>query len=475
MSSNINNDSPLPLEEEAGVRAATDNIAIRVSNLSKCYQIYDAPRDRLKQFVIPKLCRAIPVLRRFFSTPHSPLPTFYKEFWALKDVSFEIKRGETVGIIGRNGSGKSTLLQVLCGTLSPTVGDIEIHGKIAALLELGAGFNPEFTGRENVFLAAALYGLSHEQIESRFDQIVSFADIGAFIEQPVKTYSSGMFVRLAFAVIANVDADILIIDEALAVGDAYFVQKCMRYLRGFTKKGTLLFVSHDTSAVISLCSNAIHMSSGKIENMGSPQNVANLYLALLHMDSIESTTPSETTEPQRPTEKFDGAQSKRIFSSIKIDSESGNYGTGAAQIVGVALETLKGKPVVLIAGGEKVRLVVLCRSFENIPEPIVGFALKDRLGQVVFGHNTYDAYANKPGNCLKRSDELTATFEFEMPVLQTGEYVIDIAMASGTQVEHIQHHWVHSAVTFRAQPKTHCFGLFEVSMSKVLLERAKPA
>ena len=454
---------------------SSDDIAIRVTNLSKRYEIYANPRDRLKQFVIPKLCRAIPALRRFFSIPHSSLPTFYKEFWALKDVSFEIKRGETVGIIGRNGSGKSTLLQVLCGTLSPTVGDIEINGKIAALLELGAGFNPEFTGRENVFLAAALYGLSREQIESRFDQIVSFADIGAFIEQPVKTYSSGMFVRLAFAVIANVDADILIIDEALAVGDAYFVQKCMRYLRGFTKKGTLLFVSHDTSAVISLCSQAILMSNGKIENMGSPQSVSNLYLALLHMDSIDSTTASEATETQRPTENVDGAQIKRIFSPIKIDAESGNFGTGAAQIVGVALETLEGKPVVLMVGGEKVRLVVLCRLFENMSEPIIGFALKDRLGQVVFGYNTYEAYSDKPGNYLKQLDELTATFEFEMPVLQTGEYVIDIAMASGTQAEHIQHHWVHSAIAFRAQPKTHCFGLFGVAMSKVLLERATSA
>jgi len=211
---------PSPLATPLGA----GDVAIRVSNLSKCYQIYDNPRDRLKQFVMPKLCRAIPALRKFFPAHHSALPTsksdptFYKEFWALKDVSFEIKKGETVGIIGRNGSGKSTLLQIICGTLNPTSGTIQTNGRIAALLELGSGFNPEFTGRENVYMNASVLGLSKEEIDARFDDIASFADIGDFIEQPVKTYSSGMFVRLAFAIQANVDPEILIVDEALVHG-----------------------------------------------------------------------------------------------------------------------------------------------------------------------------------------------------------------------------------------------------------------
>jgi lipopolysaccharide transport system ATP-binding protein len=191
--------------------------AIRVSNLGKCYQIYDTPRDRLKQFVMPGMHRIVSPLRKFFPTPHSPLPTYYREFWALKEVSFEIKKGETVGIIGRNGSGKSTLLQMICGTLFPTNGTVETRGRIAALLEQGSGFNPKFTGRENVYLNGAVLGLSkEEEIDTRFDAIAAFADIGDFIEQPVKTYSSGMFVRLAFAIQANVDPEILIVDEALA-------------------------------------------------------------------------------------------------------------------------------------------------------------------------------------------------------------------------------------------------------------------
>src|SRR3990167_2532409 len=193
--------------------------AIKITNLSKCYHIYDKPHDRLLQMLM------------------RGRKQYYREFWALNDVSFEIKKGETVGIIGRNGSGKSTLLQMICGTLNPTKGQVETHGRIAALLELGSGFNPEFTGRENVYMNASVLGLSNEEIDARFDDIAAFADIGEFIEQPVKTYSSGMMVRLAFAVIAHVDADILVIDEALSVGDAFFTQKCMRFLRKFMEKG----------------------------------------------------------------------------------------------------------------------------------------------------------------------------------------------------------------------------------------------
>jgi lipopolysaccharide transport system ATP-binding protein len=265
------------------------DIAIRVTNLSKCYEIYSSPRDRLKQFIVPTLCRIFPPLRRLFSThnpalstQHSALPLFYREFWALKDVSFEIKKGETVGIIGRNGSGKSTLLQMICGTLNPTHGSIETNGRIAALLELGSGFNPEFTGRENVYMNASVLGLSNEEIDARFDDIVAFADIGDFIEQPVKTYSSGMMVRLAFAVIAYVDADILVVDEALAVGDAFFTQKCMRFLRNFMKSGTVLFVSHDTSAVVNLCSHALWLHHGIAKFAGSPKEVSEQYLQALY-------------------------------------------------------------------------------------------------------------------------------------------------------------------------------------------------
>jgi lipopolysaccharide transport system ATP-binding protein len=206
----------------------SSEIAIKVENLSKCYQIYDQPRDRLKQFVLPRLQKVL----------GQKVGQYYNEFWALKDVSFDVRKGETVGIIGRNGSGKSTLLQMICGTLSPTNGKIQTNGRIAALLELGSGFNPEFTGKENVYLNGAVLGLSKEEINARFDDIVAFAEIGDFVEQPVKTYSSGMMLRLAFAVAVHVDATVLIVDEALAVGDIAFQHKCFQKIKRLRELGT---------------------------------------------------------------------------------------------------------------------------------------------------------------------------------------------------------------------------------------------
>ena len=259
------------------------DIAIKVSCLSKCYQIYDKPSDRLKQFIVPKLCRAIPALRHSFPTPHLPRPTYYRDFWALKDVSFEIKKGETVGIIGRNGSGKSTLLQMICGTLTSTSGDIQIRGRIAALLELGSGFNPEFSGRENVYMNAAVLGLSKKETDERFDEIITFADIGDFIEQPLKTYSSGMVVRLAFAVVINVAPDILIIDEALSVGDELFQRKCFSRIEAIRASGaTILFVSHSGSQIVEICDQAVLLDAGELLAVGMPNQIVGRYQKLLY-------------------------------------------------------------------------------------------------------------------------------------------------------------------------------------------------
>src|SRR5271170_3287992 len=227
------------------------DIAIRVSSLSKCYHIYDKPADRLKQTLLRG--------RR----------QYYREFWALKDVSFEVRRGEAVGIIGRNGSGKSTLLQLITGTIRPTTGEIEANGRIAALLELGSGFNPDFTGRENVYLNGALLGLTTEEINNRFDAITAFADIGQYIDQPVKTYSSGMLVRLAFAVQVQIEPDILIVDEALAVGDALFQKRCFQQIEKLVSNGTsLLFVSHDQEAMRTLTHQALLLTHGAVRARG---------------------------------------------------------------------------------------------------------------------------------------------------------------------------------------------------------------
>lgn len=445
---------------------SSEPAALSVSHLSKCYQIYDRPQDRLKQ----ALWRG----RR----------NFFHEFWALRDVSFEVRRGETVGIIGRNGSGKSTLLQMLCGTLTPTAGDIAVHGRVAALLELGAGFNPEFTGRENVRLNAALLGLTPAQIDARLDDILAFADIGEFVDQPVKTYSSGMFVRLAFGVIAHVDADVLIIDEALAVGDGFFTQKCMRFLRRFREQGTLLFVSHDTSAVINLCERAIWLDQGAMQRQGPAKETCEAYLAALHAQQQRefgvadvASKPARTTpirvDRARVDQRLRYINASPLRNDIEIfsfDPDASSFGSGGARVVGIELRQPDDAPLAWVVGGSEVRLAVEVEALVDIDRPIVGFFVKDRLGQLLFGDNTYLSYAENPVS-VPAGVRFEASFDFAMPILPPGEYSIDIGVAEGTQSEHVQHHWAHDALLFRAHTSSVTTGLVGVPMTAIHLQR----
>lgn len=252
---------------------SSDDIRIHVEGLSKRYEMYAQPSDRLKQMIFPRFQRAV---RR---SPRA----YFKEFWALRDVTFDVRHGETIGIVGRNGSGKSTLLQMICGTLHPTLGQVTVDGRISALLELGAGFNPEFTGRENVMLSGLVYGISEDEIRRRFDEILDFAGIGEFIDQPVKTYSSGMYVRLAFAVAINVSPDLLVVDEALAVGDEAFQRKCLARIDAIRDSGaTVLFVSHSAGTVVELCDRAILLDRGELLMEGTPKAVVTSYQKLLY-------------------------------------------------------------------------------------------------------------------------------------------------------------------------------------------------
>ena len=450
---------------------SSNDIAIRVTNLSKRYEIYANPRDRLKQFVLPRLQRQA----------KQPPKQYFREFWALKDVSFEVKKGETVGIIGRNGSGKSTLLQMICGTLHPTSGSIQTHGRIAALLELGSGFNPEFTGRENVYMNASVLGLSNEEIDERFADIVSFADIGEFIEQPVKTYSSGMMVRLAFAVIAHVDADILVVDEALAVGDAFFTQKCMRFLRNFMKTGTVLFVSHDTGAVVNLCSKAVLLNRGQVTEIGAPKNVIEHYLATVYESNQEVNgviaveTKVPVTQVETLTEYRDMREELVNASNLRNDVEifqfkpdQEGFGTGDAKILSVRLLDQHGAPLSWIVGGEDVILDIRCLAHKEIFRPIIGFQFKDRLGQVIFADNTFLVFEHNPQPVVQ-SGEFIARFEFRLPVLPSGDYGIAVAVADGSQDSHVQHHWMHDALMVRVHASSVCFGLVGIPMKKITL------
>ncbi|WP_105132503.1 ABC transporter ATP-binding protein [Burkholderia sp. BE12] len=452
--------------------AATGDVVIAAKGLGKYYEIYGNPKDRLKQFLLPTVDRAIGKEPR----------KYYKQFWALSDVSFEVRRGETVGIIGRNGSGKSTLLQLVCGTLSPSSGTMETRGRIAALLELGSGFNPEFTGRENVMLSGALFGLSRDEIAARYDDIVAFSGIADFIDQPVKTYSSGMVVRLAFSVIAHVDADILVVDEALSVGDAYFTQKCMRFLRSFMQHGTLLFCSHDMGAIVNLCNRVVWLDKGQIRAAGNPKAVSEKYLeSLFDPVVVEDPQPVEeltdVEEPAPPAEDYIDMRMSLINASplrndievFQFDEARASFGAGGAQITGVRLLDASGSPVAWAVGGEEMVLEISARATADLVRPIIGFVFKDKLGQIIFADNTYIPYKNKSVEA-SRGNKLVAKFRFKFPVLPSGEYSISPAIAEGTQSDHVQHHWVHDAMILQVHSSSTCIGLFGVPMKEIILE-----
>jgi lipopolysaccharide transport system ATP-binding protein len=454
---------------QTGLPANTADIAIRVTNLSKCYQIYDAPRDRLKQFVMPRLQRVS------LQKPRQ----YFHEFWALKDVSLEVKKGETVGIIGRNGSGKSTLLQMICGTLNPTGGSVQTTGRIAALLELGSGFNPEFTGRENVYMNGAVLGLSHDEINARFNDIAAFADIGEFIEQPIKKYSSGMVVRLAFAVIAHVDADILVIDEALSVGDAFFKQKCMRFLRKFMEKGTVLFVSHDTGAVINFCQKAIWLNKGISKYQGEPKDAAQMYLAELYESQQGESAvapPSNNNDNGLPDERprdmrLDFINTTNYRNDIELFSfvpDAASFGKGGGNITSVQLLDETNHPLTWIVGGEKVKLIITCLANTTLISPIIGFYVNDRLGQPLFGDNTFN-FSRQALLVISSSEKFEAEFEFRMPILPKGDYSITATLAEGTQQDHVQHHWIHDALLLKSHTSSVSTGLIGVPMNNIRL------
>ena len=458
---------------------------INVNELGKRYEIYVQPADRLKQMILPRFWRATGCGER----------QYFEEFWALRGVSFGVRRGETVGIIGRNGSGKSTLLQMICGTLHPTQGEVRVHGRIAALLELGAGFNKEFTGRENIFLSGLLYGIPEDELRKRYDAIVDFAEIGNFIDQPVKTYSNGMYVRLAFAIAAHVDADTLIVDEALSVGDVRFTQKCMRFLREFQQRGTLLFVSHDTGAVLNLCDRAVWLDSGRMIMDGPAREVVERYLAeqhaadrgatgekvLLGESSSKKETKSGDSVSKLAMDDIDpranmisGKAQRNMIEIFEFEAASvgAEFGAGAIQICDVRLHEVDGEQCHLANGGELVELEIEAEAFSAVSQLIFGFYVKDRLGQRLFGDNTYLSYLDELIQA-EAGERVVARFRFRMPVLPCGDYSVDVAIATGTQQDHTQQHWIHDALSFKASESTMRHGLIGIPMQAIGIERVE--
>jgi lipopolysaccharide transport system ATP-binding protein len=445
--------------------------AITVTGVSKSYNIYVAPQDRLKQAVIPRLQDGIRPFASVLGFPVKPR-LYYRQHWALRDISLTVRRGETVGIIGRNGSGKSTLLQLICGTLMPSAGDIQVSGRVGALLELGAGFNPENTGRENVYLNASVLGLTHDEITAKLDDILAFADIGPFIEEPVKTYSSGMAMRLAFAVMAHIEADILLIDEALAVGDAFFQQKCIRWLRRFRETGTVLFCGHDTGAVLGLCDHAIWLDQGQIEAQGLAKEVCDAYLASISAQAAgHDANWFRKPKPREKQERKSTEVLSQDVSVFEFNEGSSWHGSGDATILDARMTGANGSDLSFIRGGEPVQIVIRVRANKQIGDPIIGFFIKDRLGQALFGDNTYHAYRER-NLVLQAGEEILVRFEFDLPLLMTGEYAATVAIASGTLEVHVQHHWLHDAFTFQVTSPLRNGVLLAIPMHQISIEQA---
>lgn len=433
---------------------SSDDIAISVRNLSKTYRLFNHPGDRVKQF---------------FSLG---LKQYHREFTALNDVSFDIKKGETIGIIGRNGSGKSTLLQLICGILKPTSGTVTVNGRISALLELGAGFNPEFTGRENVYFQGALMGFTRAQMEARFDDIAAFADIGEFIDQPVRTYSSGMYVRLAFATMIHVDADILVIDEAIAVGDAAFTQKCMSFLEQFRLRGTLLLVSHDQASIMALCDKVVWLQ-GRLLEIGEPYAVIEAYigaaLGWLPKPALAVGAADVGGLVDQRQLLINASNLRNDLAVFSFDPSEAGMGSGYAHIIDTWLEDADGGRFSLIVGGEPATLVIRVRAEVDLQKPVLGFVVRDRMGRALIGDNTYLSYATDPVT-VASGQVLEARFSFCMPRFPTGEYVVCVTVADGVPGMHQILHRINQALTLRAEASSVSQVLVGLPMQRIELK-----
>ena len=392
-----------------------EDYAIKVENVTKIYKLYDKPMDRLKESL--GLSKKVQC----------------REHYALNDVSFDVKRGETVGIIGTNGSGKSTILKIITGVLNPTAGNVMVYGRMSALLELGAGFNQEFTGIENVYLNGTMNGFTTEEIDARLDSILQFADIGDFVKQPVKTYSSGMFVRLAFAVAINIDPEILIVDEALSVGDVFFQSKCYHKFEEFKKMGkTILIVSHDLSSIAKYCDKVVFLNQGVKMDEGDPKYIIDQYkkalvkqLGGVSVDDFDADASEEETDGIRQgVLSFDQTMDHNLWkSSLRLNPKVNEYGNGAGEIVDFAILDDAGKITDIINKGSEFTIRMKLRYHTHLEHPIAAFTIKDLKGTDLCGTNTM--YEKNDIRNVEDGDEVVVTFTQRMD-LQGGEYLLSL-------------------------------------------------
>lgn len=414
--------------------------AIQVKHLDKMYKLYNKPSDRLRETLGFK----VPV----------------REHYALRDVNFQVERGETVGIIGTNGSGKSTILKIITGVLNPTAGEVKVDGRISALLELGAGFNMEYTGIENVYLNGTMMGFSKEEVDARLQDILDFADIGDFIYQPVKSYSSGMFVRLAFAVAINIDPEILIVDEALSVGDVFFQAKCYRKFEEFKKMGkTILFVSHDLSSISRYCDRVILLNKGVKLEEGSPKQMVDMYKQLL-----------VGQDPAKAEEKKE-EQKESWSQQFQVNPNMLEYGTKLAEIVDFAVLDDKDRCTNTIEKSSSFRIRMKVVFHQDIQEPIIAYTFKDIKGTEITGTNTL--FEKKSVEHSQAGDSCTVTFEQEM-FLQGGEYLLSFGCTGYKDGEFTVFHRLYDACNITVVSNKNTVGFYDMN-SKVEIRYGEKA
>ncbi|MCL2864036.1 MAG: ABC transporter ATP-binding protein [Lachnospiraceae bacterium] len=429
-------------------------IAIKVDDVSKIYKLYDKPMDRLKESL--RISRNVR----------------YKEHYALRNVSFEIKRGETVGIIGTNGAGKSTILKIITGVLNPTGGVVEIQGRISALLELGAGFNMEYTGIENIYLNGTMIGFKREEIDAKLESILKFADIGDFVYQPVKTYSSGMFVRLAFAVAINIEPEILIVDEALSVGDVFFQAKCYKKFEEFKEQGkTILFVSHDLSSISKYCDTVVLLNQGGKIDEGTPKDMVNLYKKLL-VNQLDISSDSEQAEEETSSieiksrkEKMSGSQGNERH-LLTLNPNCNEYGTKEIEIIDFAIYDNQDIVSSTIEKGTKFQIMMRVKFHKKVQGPIVAFTITNLKGDEVSGTNTM--IEKEYFFAEKEEDEFVVTFSQRMD-FQGGEYLLSLGCTGFEQDDFQVYHRLYDVCNISVISDKNTVGFFDMN-SKVDVE-----
>lgn len=425
------------------------DIAIRVDHLSKVYKLYHKPSDRLKETLGMKVS--------------------VREHYALNDVSFDVYRGETVGIIGTNGSGKSTILKIITGVLNPSGGKVTVNGRISALLELGAGFNMEYSGLENVYLNGTMIGFSREEIDARLDAILSFADIGDFIYQPVKTYSSGMFVRLAFAVAINIEPEILIVDEALSVGDVFFQAKCYRKFEDFKKMGkTILFVSHDLGSISKYCDRVVLLNQGVKMDEGAPKAMVDLYKRLLvHQEEEAQAQAQEAQEKEQPSAGADLQVQGGVWKdSLVTNPEVLEYGEKQAEVVDFAVLDQNGRITNTVEKGSEFTIRMKVAFRETVEDPIFAYTLKDLKGTEITGTNTM--FEKVSVDTQNPGDVREISFVQKMD-LQGGEYLLSFGCTGYRDGEFHVYHRLYDACNITVVSVKNTVGFYDMN-SKVTVE-----